>query len=132
MRLSVGSLVWAGLALDVAARPHSARAQGQSCPIADGFLPYSVPIADSHPDLRGQGVQIKRDTFLYGPPPAGGAPFFPAGPLGNATVSSELSQYAPILLAVEQAVGADAVKALAYIDQACLRPLWHFGGGALS
>jgi hypothetical protein len=113
-----------GLTIDVAAVPaavpgalnHLRRREDSTT-----VEPFSLPGSDDEPTVRAQAIEIKRQTFLYGPSPAGGGPFFPTGSLGNATVYRDAIQDGAVLLAVGQKVAVDEANAFAAIQQACLR-----------
>lgn len=119
MLLSFLSVVLVGLSVDVAAIP-GARSQLYRRADNDTVEPYSLPESDDEPAVRAQAIEIKRQTFLYGPSPVGGGPFFPTGSLGNATVYRDVVQDGQVLLAVGQKVAADEAAAFAAIEQACL------------
>lgn len=56
----------------------------------DGF---SLPIDDLNAIARAQAIQLKRQTFLYGPGPDHNVTVYPSGLLGNAMVLSELTTF---------------------------------------
>jgi hypothetical protein len=118
------SLSTAGLLLALAGHVALALPSGSS----NGVLPRDVApftIATSGPPFSiGQSpddparvapIQLKQQTFLYGQSPTGTAPFFPAGPLGNATVYRDIVEDSAELAAQVQLVQADAVNATAAI-----------------
>jgi hypothetical protein len=117
------SLILVGLAINVAAIPLALGGLDRLYRRQDNssIEPYSLPGFDNEATARAQAIEIKRQTFLYGPSPLGGRPFFPAGSLGNATVNSDVVQDGAVLLVVGEAVAVDEAKALASIEQVCLR-----------
>ena len=121
MLLSLCLIFWAGLAIETAAVPVYSRGLSHPYRRADNSSvePFSLPASDDDPSLRAQAIEIKRQTFLYGSSPTGGKPFFPAGPLGNATVYNQVVQDGAVLLAVGQKVVVDESKALTAVKQAC-------------
>jgi hypothetical protein len=118
MLLSLGHLILAVLTIEVAAVPgarkHLHRREDNTT-----VEPFSLPESDDEPTVRAQEIEIKRQTFLYGPSPLGGRPFFPTGSLGNATIYRDAVQDGAVLLAVGQKVAADEAAAFAAITQAC-------------
>ena len=73
---------------------------------------YSLPQNDKTPLLRAAAVLVKRNTFLYGPPVAGG-PYFPTGPLGLAKVATDQAEIQADLIPEIAGTVQDDAKAVA-------------------
>jgi hypothetical protein len=86
---------------------------------------YTLPANDTESDARAEAIQVKRDTFIYGPSVAGNTSFWPTGSLGDSTVQSQFAALVadgkPQVAAVQKdsAAAAQAVTAVGLI----LRPL---------
>lgn len=84
---SVSSSLVLGLALQVAAVPSGSR----NLQRRNGTEPYSLPTLDANASERKAAIQVKADTFLYGPSVAGNTSFWPTGSLGNSTTKADFS-----------------------------------------
>jgi hypothetical protein len=77
----------------------------------------SLPKDDCDPATRAAAIETKREGFLYGPSLIGDASFFPAGPLGNATVNADLVPFLADQGAQEAACVSDAVLATTAVSK---------------
>ena len=84
----------------------------------DSSTPYMITEASKDPVVRAAAIQLKRQTFLYGPDPDGSSVFYPAGPLGNATASRDLAELEAQLAIHGAAVTQDTQVAAAVVLKA--------------
>lgn len=83
-------------------------------------LPFMITEASPDPAARAAAIQMKRQTFLYGPDPDGSSISFPSGPLGNAMVGADVAGLQSIVTTHAFATAADAKDAAVLISQ-----VWH-------
>ncbi|CAG8955792.1 hypothetical protein HYFRA_00011661 [Hymenoscyphus fraxineus] len=97
----VSSSLVVGLALQVAAFPSSSRKLERR----NGTEPYSLPYLCVNATERNAAIQVKRDTFLYGPSIAGNTSFYPTGSLGSSIVQADVNAFTADGASQRQAVG---------------------------
>jgi len=69
-------------------------------------VPYVLPVNSPDSAARAQGIETKRETFLYGPDPDGSTLYYPSDSLGNATTAED-----GLLLETEESAHAQLVAA---------------------
>jgi hypothetical protein len=83
--------LYLGLALQINAAPSNSRnlAKLSSRNVSAA---YSLPSTDANTTERANAIQVKRDTFVYGPSLGANVSFWPAGSLGNLTVQTDFAE----------------------------------------
>ena len=75
-----------------------------------------LPMYDDDPAARAQAIHETRLGFLYGPSPVGNTSFYPAGPLGNASITSDFNLLSQDAATIAAAAGADVALAAAAVQ----------------
>jgi hypothetical protein len=84
---------------------------------------YTITQDSKRPARRAAAIAVKRATFLYGPPVAGG-PSFPSGPLGQERVALDQAFLKEDLVPELALAVTDAMAAVAGFPKVGTRPLY--------
>jgi hypothetical protein len=110
MSSPISYLIVLGLAIQVFAI-HSLPRHSTLKPVQNATTIYTLPDKHNDSPSRAAAIQVKRDNFIYGPSIAGNTSFWPAGPLGNATVQAHFAALVADGAAQRAAVQADSAAA---------------------
>ncbi|TGJ80740.1 hypothetical protein E0Z10_g8025 [Xylaria hypoxylon] len=82
--------------------------------VGDRFTRFTLPNVDPNYKARAAAIETKREGWLYGEYPIGGA-FYPTGKLANETISKQEAQWFPIVIEHATLIAEESVAAMAGI-----------------
>jgi hypothetical protein len=104
------------LALKIDAAPSNSRnlerLSGRNVSVA-----YSLPTADANTTERASAIQVKRNTFVYGPSLGANVSFWPTGSLGNLTVQTDFAELYTASAPSAEAVQVDEAAAITTLTE---------------